>query len=170
MKRKLWAVVVIIPLTIAIWSGVDQLQSKADGNSATPGSVEDPVVTKSYVDQKLAELGGSIKPTTPEKDEPSQAGTALEIVTVPVGKVLVAGAGAEVILRNGKAAAYSTDANGISDVTDGVDIANGKSVPANHLVIFPRAGRGIMHAADSKGTLTVMVRGNYEVKDLPTQN
>ncbi|WP_223285352.1 hypothetical protein [Paenibacillus sp. PL91] len=133
---------------------------EADGISSSPGSVEDPVVTKSYVDEQLAKLGGGSVGggTTPGTD------SALEVVTVPAGKTLMAGQGTEVIVRVGKAIAYSSDASGIADLTGGTDLTKGKAVPTNHLLLFPREGRGILPDPNQKNGLTVLVNGSYTLQ------
>ena len=144
---------------VLLFGGGSQLISRAESN-LQPGSVSDPVVTKSYVDQKVTELvrqelanvgGGS-------------GGAALEVVTLPAGKRLIVTGGSEVIVRSGKAVAYSPDSNGLSDLTDGKDIAPGKPVPANHLILFPRDGRGIEADPASANGLIVLVRGTYHIE------
>jgi len=131
----------------------------ADSVSSVPGSIDDPVVTKSYVDEQVAKASGGGKP---------EAGTGgsstLEVVTVPNGKILIAADGAEIIVRGGKAVAYSTDTNGIADVTAGKDLIKGTTVPANHLIIFPRGGRGITTDPAYTKSLTVLVRGSYKIQ------
>ncbi|SIQ84147.1 MULTISPECIES: hypothetical protein [unclassified Paenibacillus] len=173
----------------------------AAGSSAAvvPGTAEDPVVTKSYVDQRLAELGfgtggsgGSTPTATPTPTptptatptatttpkptaKPSGGGSdggseddgGIKVINVPVGKTLIAADGAEVVVRAGKAVAYSPDSNGIADVTDGIDIKSGAAVPQNHLILFPRGGRGVSSAPGMKTGLTVMVKGSYEIKMQP---
>ncbi len=133
---------------------------EADGVSTSPGSVEDPVVTKSYVDEQLAKLGGG----TPGGGTTPVAESALEVVTVPAGKTLMAGQGTEVIVRVGKAIAYSSDASGIADLTGGTDLTKGKAVPTNHLLLFPREGRGILPDPNQKNGLTVLVKGSYTLQ------
>jgi hypothetical protein len=133
-------------------------------STATPGSVEDPVVTKSYVDQQIAKLGGGSGGNTGNTGGSGSAQVSLEVVTVPADKKLIVPAGTEVVVRSGKAVAYSNDPSGISDVTDGVDILNGKPVPTNHLLWFPRDGRGIMPAPGATGSLIVAVKGSYSLQ------
>lgn len=167
----------------------------AGSSAAVPGTAEDPVVTKSYVDQRLAELGlgsggsgggtptatpastatptatATPKPTaTPgggSTDGGSEDDGAIKVINVPAGKTLIAADGAEVVVRAGKAVAYSPDSNGIADVTDGIDIKSGAAVPQNHLILFPRGGRGVSSAPGMKTGLTVMVKGSYEIKMQP---
>jgi hypothetical protein len=129
-------------------------------SSVTPGTVNDPVVTKSYVDEQIAKLGGS----TGGSSEGTASQAALEVVIVPVDRILMVNAGSEAVIRVGKAVAYSSDSNGISDVTAGEDIKKGSPVPSNHLIWFPRDGRGIQVAPDSKTALTVLVKGTYHLE------
>jgi len=85
-------------------------------------------------------------------------------VTFPAGKRLIVAGGSEVIVRSGKAIAYSPDSNGLSDLTDGKDIAPGKPVPANHLILSPRDGRGVEADPNQTNGLIVLVRGTYEIQ------
>lgn len=155
---------------LAALAGVLILNSTAEADSSNvPGSADDPVVTKSYVDQKIAEAlrnagagGGSTGGATGGGS--SAAESTLEVVTVPVGKTIYVKAGGELVVRTGKAVAVSSDANGLSDMTDGLDIAPGKPVGNNHLILFPRDGRGVKAEGNSKVDLIVLVRGGYEVK------
>jgi len=135
----------------------------ATSASSTPGSIDDPLVTKSYVDQLLAggAVGGGAGAAT---------GIKTEVVIIQPGEVLLAKAGAQVVLRAGKGVAYSSDGNGISDVTDGKDILSGQPVANNHLLIFPRDGRGVMPDPKANAPLTVLVMGSYEIAAAPKSN
>ncbi|MDQ8734038.1 hypothetical protein [Paenibacillus sp. LHD-38] len=159
MKQKvLRGVVAAVLVGAGVWVGVNFASPlEAESNALTPGSAEDPVVTKSYVDEQLAKAGDG--PT-----ETPGANTALEVVTVPAGKTLMAGQGTEVIVRVGKAIAYSSDASGIADLTGGTDLTKGKAVPTNHLLLFPREGRGILPDPNQKNGLTVLVKGSYTLQ------
>ncbi|EFM09038.1 conserved hypothetical protein [Paenibacillus curdlanolyticus YK9] len=143
--------------------------AQGDGETVTPGSVDDPVVTKSYVDQAVSKQSGVSTEDVQQmlndlKGELTKSMNQVVVVAVPAGKTLFAADGAEFVVRAGKAVAYSGDANGISDLTDGKDITNGKAVPNNHLILFPRGGRGVLPDPAQKNGLTVMVRGGYELK------
>ncbi|MCU6708459.1 hypothetical protein M6D81_06990 [Paenibacillus sp. J5C_2022] len=144
---------------------------EGDGISLVPGSAEDPVVTKSYVDEQIAKLkgsssngGNSNSSNNTSTNDGTTASVKLEVVKVPVGQILMADAGTEVVVRVGDAVAYSSDTNGISDVTEGKDIKSGSPVPKNHLIWFPREGRGIQAAEGYKEPLTVLVKGPYTLK------
>ncbi|QNK60473.1 hypothetical protein H7F31_05255 [Paenibacillus sp. PAMC21692] len=171
-------------LLIAAGIGVGMIMAKplvANSNTITPGTIEDPVVTKSYVDEQIAKLtnGGTIGNGSGNNgnnggnnsggsgsDGGSNGGAAvkLEVVELPLGKTLMAAAGTEVVVRVGKAIAYSATTDGLSDLTEGIDIKNGKDVPKNHLIWFPRDGRGIKGHADETVPLTLVVKGPYTIQ------
>jgi hypothetical protein len=162
-----------------LWIGSMVTSSNADSivDPNQPGSVHDPIVTKSYVDEavrtlvatELAKQGQSdieakinqlASQVYAELNEAKKnMSTDLIVVTVNKGQTLYAGAGTEFIIRTGQPIAVSNSANGIPDVTSGEDIANGKPVGLNHLLIFPREGRGVKPSTDA--ALIVMVRGQY---------
>ncbi|WP_425271733.1 hypothetical protein [Paenibacillus protaetiae] len=161
---RIGAAVVLLGAGIWIGTGWNSI-IEADTNSATPGSADDPVVTKSYVDEQIAKLSGGTSngSSNSGSNNEGQSGT-LEVVTLPSGKLLIAADGSQVIVRAGKAVAYSADANGLADVTAGQDLTNGQVVPNNHLLWFPRPGRGITTDPSYTGSLTVMVSGSYTIK------
>ncbi|WP_379130322.1 hypothetical protein [Paenibacillus sp. sgz500958] len=145
----------------------------ADGASvgSQPGTADDPVVTKSYVDQQIQKaLGGSVPTATtaPSATQAPSSGSSgsdsVTIVNVNPGQTLIAYGGAEFIVRAGKAIIYSTDSNGVADLTDGKDLTNGQVAPSNHLLSFPREGRGITVQNGQTLGLTVMVRGGYNLQ------
>ncbi|MEK5478271.1 hypothetical protein NYE70_15295 [Paenibacillus sp. FSL R5-0407] len=159
-----------------IWAGsLMNLTAEGAGVTNQPGTADDPVVTKSYVDQVIQQAikgGGTTtipttptSPTTPSTGEGSGSSSdAVSIVDVKPGQTLIASAGAEFVVRAGKAVIYSQDSNGVADLTDGKDIANGGAVANNHLLSFPRDGRGIQVQEGNKYNLTVMVRGGYKIQ------
>jgi len=111
----------------------------ARASSPEPGSAADPLVSRSYVDEQVG----------------------LRIVVLEPGQVLECAAGTEIILRTGQAVAVGSEAGGLSDVTEGRDVADGERISANHLLIVPRAdGRGLRAVT----RVIVMVRGAAEVR------
>lgn len=170
--NRVWKVAsAVILLSGGIWAG-SVLSLRVDGATASqPGTTDDPIVTKSYVDQQIQQAlkGGGGTTTTPDTSTtPPVAGSTssddVEIVTVKPGQTLMAKAGAEFVVRSGKAVVYSSDANGVADLTSGTNISNGKAADTNHLLSFPRDGRGIQVQEGNKYSLIVMVRGGYELK------
>lgn len=175
LKRGFWVAAIFGG---GLWIG-SMITSNADGliQPNQPGSIDDPIVTKSYVEQSVQQLVKQefSKQTvnTDEittminnfKKEVEEAGkkavASLNVVELKSGQILYAGTGTEFIVRNGKAIAFSNDGNGIPDLTAGKDIPNGAIVDNNHLLLFPREGRGIKPDPATTGTLYIMVRGNY---------
>ncbi|MDQ6420914.1 hypothetical protein RB620_15915 [Paenibacillus sp. LHD-117] len=179
MKQKVWKLAgAAVVIAAGVWVGmVVGNPLEANSNAVTPGTIEDPIVTKSYVDEQIAKLlnggtgdngsGGNNGGTGSEGGQNgSGSGSAvkLEVVELPMGKTLMAKAGTEVVVRVGMAIAYSSDTNGISDLTGGVDIKSGKDVPTNHLIWFPRDGRGIKGHPDEIIPLTLIVKGPYVIQ------
>lgn len=140
---------------------------RADANSAQqpmPGSVDDPLVTKSYVDRLIEEKlsGRASSPSTSAPASPT--GSSWKVEVLKPGMKLVGGEGAFVIVRNGDVVAFSTDGNGIPDLTAGTDIQNGQKVEPNHLLLFPREGtRGIAPGPKQTGDVWVVVQGRYTI-------
>lgn len=126
--------VVILPLSV-----LAAARLVAAATAGAPGSENDPLATKSYVDQYAQ----------------------WQLVTLKAGQMLVAGAGTELILRAGSAKAVASASGGVADVTAGKDLSGGTALQANHLLIVPRAdGRGAAAVSDA----VFMVRGAFTVQ------
>jgi len=130
---------------------------------AQPGTEVDPLVTQRYVDERIAVLQaqitalqnqiGSVQPSEPSQGEPFMP------LFVPQGSILIAEAGAEIILRSGTANVIAGP-NGLVDVTAGQDIANGQPISRNHLLLVPATdGRGLIFNADS----WLMIKGGFSI-------
>lgn len=170
--KKLKVIATTAVFGVAMYLG-SFLNTPADGAGTTPGTTEDPVVTKSYVDQQIQQAlkgggGTSTNPTQPStpstSEQPSQGADEVKNVALKPGKLLIADAGTEFIVRSGHAVIYTEVASGVADLTDGKDLLNGQAAPKNHLLSFPREGRGIQVKEGSQSNLIVMVRGGYTIK------
>ena len=134
MKRR----TLIITLVVTIVLGA-AFTFMAFGTTNEPGSSNDPLVSKSYVDSKVS--------YTP--------------IEVKMGQKLIGKEGTEIILRSGIATAIDNGANGVSDITGGTDLMTGANVGLNHLLLIPRDdGRGITAVTD----IWVMIRGEYTIQ------
>lgn len=146
----------------------------ATNPATTPGSVDDPLITKSYFDQNIErkiadelakfknETGNTSTTPTPAPT-PAPTNSELAIVELKPSQTLYGGSGTEIIVRTGKVLVTSSDESGIADVTIGKDVVNGAPVELNHLLIVPREGRGIKPDPKNKQDIFVMVRGNYSI-------
>lgn len=146
-----------------------------------PGSSNDPLVTKSYVDSKIAEVAAGAGSTSTAKLESKidaqaqmieiltqemnalkqQKNSSYEVVSVPAGKSIIGAQGTEIIVRSGTGQVLASAGGGLQDMTEGTDLLADSQVPRYHLVIVPREdGRGIYAEKD----LIVMVRGGYNIQ------
>ncbi len=133
--------------------------------AAEPGSSDDPLVTKSYIDnaisgvksyveEKLSQIKGS------ENGETTVLSTSYEIVRLAVGQRITFGESTELIVRMGKGSVIASEKGGIADVTAGRDLEGGEVTSANHLMIVPLGdGRGFEALED----VIVMVKGTYQI-------
>lgn len=189
MKKSLLLIAVFAVGVVSgsmIWTSSANNTSLVDPNQ--PGSVNDPLITKSYVDQvvagqvktelekqlqgQLEQLDKLLADKQKEMDDKiaqfqkqldaliSKAG-GMTVVELEPNQTMYADPGATFIVRNGTTIAVSTDANGIPDVTGGKDLMDGTPIELNHMLIFPREGRGIKSTHSS--TVFVMVTGGYTV-------
>lgn len=159
------------------------IYSVGAASNVDPGSSADPIVTKSYVDESIANLLGILNTS------PSSTGTAIseqrivdnvmakledlgtvsagggltfEPVQATQGQIVVGKEGAEIILRSGTAISYCTGVDGIIDTSTGTEYFNGTELEKNHLIIVPRAdGRG---AVVTSKEAWFIIKGGYEIK------
>lgn len=114
------------------------------------GDNDDPLVSLSYLEERLAKVTGAAK------------SDALEVIELMNGETLVGNEGTEITLRGGRATAYGVGKfAGLADITEGRDIETSESLKYNHLLIVPRSdGRGIRATTNNTW---VMVRGEYKI-------
>lgn len=163
LARKLLLSVMLFGLGFWVSSMVipSNADSMAQGNQ--PGSVNDPLITKSYLDEQIKGLvQAEISKQTGSIHDGASDARELVVVELNPGETLYASAGSEFIVRNGKAVSVSANTNGVLDVTDGKDLRSGALIPNHHLLLFPREdGRGIKPHETETQTIFVMVRGVY---------
>lgn len=188
MKPYMKVSLAALAIGVGVWVGSVYSNTAIGAGTSQPGTADDPVVTKSYVDQQIQKaLGGGVSTGSGNSSSNNSGSTgtgnsgstggdtslpplvsgasdAVEIVTVKPGQQLIGKSGAEFIVRSGKAVIVSEGTNGVADLTDGIDLTNGQAAPTNHLLSFPRDGRGITVLEGNKYSLTVMVRGGYTLK------
>lgn len=123
-----------------------------------PGSQTDPLVTLSYVNNRIDQIKTYID------DKLSSGGNnsfEMQIVELKKGQFLIANAGTEIILRGGKGSAVVSELGGLQDITEGVDLKQGENIPLYHLLLIPRDdGRGVYCTTDA----IFMVRGSYKIQ------
>lgn len=136
-----------------------------------PGSEEDPLVTRSYVDRLISELTGvqggaghqQVDAIVNEVLNRLAGGGVSDTFTpVPMtsGQTLFGNEGTEIILRSGSAVVQASGSDGLANVTTGVDLGLGEAIERNHMLIVPRAdGRGVHATSD----VWLLVKGGFTV-------
>ncbi len=137
--------------------------------SYEPGSENDPVVTLSYVENRLSEIVSDFQEKldtmeTGSENSISQEATSgddatFEPILIKAGSRVYFGGNTQVILRSGSMKAIANTAgNGLADLTYGKDLKTGDQIQMNHLILVPRNdGRGADVSEDS----WIMVKGEY---------
>jgi hypothetical protein len=128
-----------------------------------PGSTADPLVTKSYVDERIRQMLDGKTPVQEDPSKPAVEETAPKVLRLKAGEEVIGKSGTQLIVRAGKAVIRSDGANGLADVTDGVDLQAGVVAPKN-LLIVPRDGRGVAVEAGFLQDVYVTVNGPHEVR------
>ncbi|WXR62279.1 hypothetical protein WG909_03340 [Peptostreptococcaceae bacterium AGR-M142] len=144
-------------------------------SSFEPGSKEDPVVTKSYVDKLILDnnmyLENKINQINTNTDDNQKIDEQINnsikkdnefnIVNVSKGKSIIFPQSTQFILRGGNAKIIDSKEGGILDITQGKDLRKDWQVPANHMLLVPRSdNRGAYCEQDS----IFIVIGSYEIK------
>jgi hypothetical protein len=155
--------------------------------AATIGSEDDPLVSKSYVDNKIEQvltlINGNGTTTSASVDTDAIVSEAVSEVmeqinsgdltggsvavdgyapvSVAVGQTIYGGEGTELILRAGKGRVVISGEDGIADITTGNELKSGSTVTKNHLLIVPRSDDRGVKVSEAAWFL---VKGTYEIK------
>jgi|YelNatPaOPRAMG01_1025707.scaffolds.fasta_scaffold00751_29 hypothetical protein len=137
MVKKGLALFLIAVFTFGLVLFVGQATAQSDG----PGSADDPLITKSYLDQFLIP----------------------QVLELKAGQAIIGQAGTQFVVRVGSTyclADPATTKGGIADLTGGVDIKHMEPVPLNHHLVIPRSdGRGLLAQTD----VVLLVWGQYQI-------
>jgi hypothetical protein len=168
-------------LAVFVFAAGISVVSFVQAVTGDPGTENDPLISSSYLENKLTEVRnlfdskyGEIvtgiennnkvilgRLDALEKGGGQGSGDKFQVVNVKSGSKLLCGSSTEFILRAGKAECVTTPMGGISNVTVGKDIKLGETIPLNHLIIVPRDdGRGL----DAISDCVVMIRGNFQIE------
>ena len=166
----------IVIITSAIILASFVILGSADG--VIPGSEGDPLVTLSFVEKKIEQIKYYIDSTTgsmanyqeqlDKKDEEIQelkqkvqSALTFKVEQLKKGQILLAGEGAEIIIRSGKTTAVYGKNGGLSDITSAKDLKSGEAIIINHMLISSRDdGRGIK----AEGEVFLIIKGGYTLK------
>ncbi|MCL2016612.1 MAG: hypothetical protein FWG68_10245 [Defluviitaleaceae bacterium] len=165
--KKLKSIKILILATTMVIMYLVGVHSAGVIANAQPGTADDPLVSRSYVDRRIAELEALIlqletpaQPPEPPAPAPAAVNRELfEVIRANAGSILLGGASTEIILRAGEASVVAGP-NGLANVTAGWDIMNGQAVPLNNLLIVPLDdGRGLRFHTDAY----LMIKGDFTI-------
>lgn len=157
-----FAIVFLIVLVISLYFNI---VAAVSNTGAEPGSEQDPLVPKSYVDKVVSQYMSDLANLKTQVEalknqQPTGGSQGFTVITLEAGKTLLTGSGAELVLRSGKATAVAGTEGNLSDVTSAKDLAKGSAVTLNHLLISSRDdGRGLKASVKSY----LIIRGSYTV-------
>ena len=112
---------------------------------AKPGSVNDPLITKSYLDSYISNLGIS-----------NEASSGYRKVVLTKGKTIVGHEGTEILLYSGSANAYAKGSE-LVNITMGESVDDGMSLGKYCVYLCPDAQSGLTAQSD----VVVFVKGRY---------
>ena len=136
-KKIVGAVMAVILVMSAFYGG-----TKVGAAQNTPGSAYDPLITQSYLEERLAQTEA----------------TGFVRVSIAKNKTLTLEAGGQLLILSGTANAVG--GSGLVDITEGILLEKDLSVMKYHLCMAPNAGSGIKAST----ACTVFVTGSYTVK------
>lgn len=124
------------------------------------GTKDDPLVTKSYLDEVLTpELMAEFKAQLDAHEAQPDDGT-FKVVTLSKGQKITCKVGCEIMLRIGAASASGPDSPVLVDTTSGTTLENGGALVKNHLYMATIVNNGFTATADNT---KVLVSGEYTV-------
>ncbi len=178
-KRTKIVVAVAVVLAAALITGVTIYAATSYGTES------DPLVTLSYLSQKLkpeilSEVQSKIDAESSElssefdrkveefadnigSDVGSSGGNSADtfsVITLYDGQVMTCSVGTEIMLRIGSAYAYGDDEPVLVDTTTGTTLADGYSLSKNHMYMVTIVDNGI---EASSSVVKVLVRGQFEI-------
>jgi len=174
-------------ITTALILSIFIIIGSADG--VIPGSEQDPLVTLSFVEKKIEQIKYYIDSITQglsgevssyaatlakyqeqlnQKDAEIQElrkkvedALTFKVVQLNKGQSLIAGEGAEIIIRSGKVIALYGTNGGLSDITSAKDLKEGEAIVNNHMLIASRNdGRGVK----AESEVYLIIKGGYILK------
>ena len=156
-KRQLTAIIIALALILA--AGIT-----AYAVSTAYGSREDPLITKSYLDEVVQpELEKTVQAELEKALSEVKAGNGeFTLLTLKNGQTVTCAVGTELLLRFGTARAYAYDSADVAlvDTTNASTVMGGAALSANHLYMVTILGNGFTAAADNT---KVLVCGTYTI-------
>lgn len=159
MKKKKLRIWICAVIAVALIAGASVYAA------TTYGTKDDPLVTKSYLDDTLtpelmAQFKTQLNSALAAQQSGSTAEGTFEVVTLSKGQTLTGKVGCEILLRIGTAAVAASSSPGLVDTTSGGTLDSGGALTANHLYMVSIAGNGVKATA---AAVKVLVSGSYTI-------
>lgn len=142
MKKKIVGILILLLAA----TGIFRFGMIAGAASAEPGSAQDPLITQSYLEQKLKEVSGG---------DSLQGG--YRKVSVAKGKNLYLNEGSECIIYSGTAKVLGS--KGLINTTVGAIAKSNSEAKLNHEYVSPSNASGMKTMANS----IFYVKGSYSI-------
>jgi hypothetical protein len=142
--KKIHKILTVCILTVALLLATFRAGVAIGAQNGVPGSVNDPLITKSYLDERLAQISGD-----------SQSG-GMDKVTLSKGDCLSGSEGTTFVMTQGSASASGSS---LVNITKGESMADGMSISKyNTFLVKDETG-----AIRADSACTVFVSGEYSV-------
>lgn len=148
MKRKILAAIAAVALLVAGFTA----GTVYGAQSAEPGSEGDPIITLSYLNSRLDEMGGV------STAENASVSTGFKKVTLTKGQSLTLDDGGEMVVYSG---------NGTVIGTTGLLSLSGSELfgPGTNVVLYNHyMGLGAYSGVKATGNMTVYIKGEYSIR------
>lgn len=120
-------------------------------DTAQPGTSGDPLITKSYLEERLKKINNT-------SDDKGENKSFFKKLTVKKGKSLLGEAGTEIILYSGSG--IIAGKNFLLNISNGEKFESGNTAVKYNIYLCPVSGSGLETKAES----VVFVRGEYKIK------
>ena len=151
MKERTMKVIIAV-LAVLLLAGVTAYAA------TTYGSQDDPLITKSYLDEVVKpELESELQTKLDAAAEELRHSAAGEFSTVELrgGQTLRCAAGSQLLPVSGAVSAVG----GLTDTTEGADVAAGSSLSVSHLYLAPGES-----GAAAAGAAVILVSGSWRIE------
>ena len=138
------AVVVLIVCALGIFKAG---MTVGAANDAEPGSIKDPLITKSYLDAYMANYGGG------------EATAGYTKVTLSKGSTIIGKAGTEMVLYSGSANAYAKSSE-LVNISFGESVSDGLTLGKYCVYLCPDSDAGLTATSD----VVIFIKGQYSKK------
>ena len=162
MKKNKLVLILAFVLVAVVFAGIGAYAA------STLGTQSDPLVTLSYVNERLyPQLVDKISEEADKAAEEVRQSVkqgantdTYSVVSLTSGQALIGQVGCELLLRIGSATVSASDSPGLVDATDASSLNNGSALRQNHLYMVTIGGNGIKATSAVK----VIVRGDYTIQ------